>query len=184
MKRHLLALVPLAVFGFLVILFALPLIRGDNPAELSSALIGKPAPNFILPAVVEGGLPFSRDNLSGQVSLVNFFASWCVPCQAEQPVLMRIAREEGIKVFGVNYKDDRAKAKAWLVKHGNPFAIAGYDNTGRVAIDWGVYGVPETYLVGAEGMILYRHVGPLTWAEYETVFKPLITRASAARGQP
>ena len=183
MKRHLFALLPLAVFGLLVILFALPLIRGDNPAELSSAMIGKPVPNFILPAVVEGELPLSRDNLLGEVSLVNFFASWCVPCQAEQPVLMRIARDEGLKVFGVNYKDDRSKAKDWLRKHGNPFAVTGYDNTGRVSIDWGVYGVPETYLIDAQGMILYRHVGPLTWQEYETSLKPLIARAVTG-GQP
>ncbi|HEX2752917.1 MAG TPA: DsbE family thiol:disulfide interchange protein [Alphaproteobacteria bacterium] len=177
MKRHILALLPLVFFIVLIGLFATPLLRGTDPSKIESAMIGKPAPDFVLPGVLENERPFVRADLAGQnYALVNFFASWCVPCQAEQPVLSRIAAEDGVAIFGVNYKDNRDDAIKWLEKHGNPFAATGYDNKGRVSIDWGVYGVPETYVVNRAGVILYRHVGPLTWQDYNSTIKPLMKK--------
>lgn len=177
MKRHILALLPLLFFMMLVGLFAAPLLRGTDPSKIESAMIGKPAPDFVLPSVLEREKPFEHADLSRQdFALVNFFASWCVPCQAEQPVLARIAEEDAIVIYGVNYKDDRAAAQQWLQKHGNPFVATGHDRSGRVSIDWGVYGVPETYVVNRAGIILYRHVGPLTWQDYNAVIKPLMRK--------
>jgi len=177
MKRHILALLPLLFFIVLVALFTAPLLRGTDPSRIESAMIGKPAPDFVLPGVLEHERPFERADLLRQdFALVNFFASWCVPCQAEQPVLTRISDEEGIVIYGVNYKDNRDDAVKWLKQHGNPFTATGYDNAGRVSIDWGVYGVPETYVVNRGGMILYRHVGPLTWQDYNAVIKPLLRK--------
>jgi len=177
MKRHILALLPLAFFVVLMGLFAAPLLRGTDPSRIESVLIGKPAPDFVLPSVLDSERPFERADLAAQdFVLVNFFASWCVPCQAEQPVLARIAASDGVTVYGINYKDNRDDAKKWLDKHGNPFTAVGYDNTGRVSIDWGVYGVPETYVVNRAGVILYRHVGPLTWHAYESTIKPLMEK--------
>jgi len=106
--------------------------------------------------------------------VVNFFASWCVPCQAEQPWLARMAEEDGIAVYGVNYKDKPEALAPWLEKHGNPFKAIGADDEGRVAIEWGVYGVPETFLIDRSGIIRLRHVGPVTEADYRALFRPLI----------
>ena len=178
MKRHMLALLPFVFFIVLIGLFAAPLLRGTDPSKIDSAMIGKPAPDFVLPSVLEREPPFERADLAKQdVALVNFFASWCVPCQAEQPVLSRMAAEDGVIIYGVNYKDKRDAAQAWLSKHGNPFAATGHDRSGRVSIDWGVYGVPETYVVNRAGVVLYRHVGPLTWRDYTAVIKPLLATA-------
>ena len=154
---------PLLVFAVLVALFALPLLRGKDPSVLASAMIGKQVPDFDLPPAIAGTPALSSRDLSGHgVHVVNFFASWCVPCLAEQPVLMDLAREKGITVVGIAYKDPQADVAAWLAKNGNPFARAALDIDGRAGIDWGVYGVPETYILDDRGVIRYRHVGPLT----------------------
>ena len=172
--RRLIFLLPVLLFAAVAVWMAVPLIRGDDPSVLPSALIDRPAPDFALPALpgVPGGV--ARDDLAGSVRLVNFFASWCVPCLAEHPLLTRLAREEGIPVFGVNYKDETADATAWLSRHGNPYEKVGADADGRTAIDWGVYGVPETFVVDADGHIRFRHAGPLTPDIVRDQLMPLI----------
>lgn len=165
--RRLAFALPLLLFAAVAIWMAVPLIRGDDPSVLPSALIDRPAPDFDLPALpgVPGGLARSDlegGDLAGSVRLVNFFASWCVPCLAEHPLLTRLANEEGIPLFGVNYKDQTEDATRWLGRHGNPYALVGADADGRTAIDWGVYGVPETFVVDGAGHIRFRHAGPLT----------------------
>ncbi len=173
MKR-LIFLLPVLLFAVVAVWMAVPLIRGDDPSVLPSALIDRPAPEFDLPALpgVAGGV--AREDLGGAVRLVNFFASWCVPCLAEHPLLTRLAREEGIPVLGVNYKDATADATAWLDRHGNPYDKVGADADGRTAIDWGVYGVPETFVVDRDGHIRFRHAGPLTPDVVRTQLMPLI----------
>lgn len=178
MKPQILALVPLAAFLLLIALFAAPLLRGVDPAKLESAMIGREIPDFILPAALEAGRHFDRDDLAGAPAIINFFASWCVPCQAEQPLLARMAAEDGIAVYGINYKDKPAALAPWLEKHGNPFTAIGADDEGRVAIEWGVYGVPETFVVDRNGIIRLRHVGPVSEADYRALFKPLIAEVT------
>ena len=176
--RRLAFALPLLLFAAVAVWMAVPLIRGDDPSILPSALIDRPAPNFDLPALpgVAGGV--AHADLAGSVRLVNFFASWCVPCLAEHPLLTRMAREDGIPVFGVNYKDATADATAWLARHGNPYERVGADGDGRVAIDWGVYGVPETFVVDREGHIRFRHAGPLTPEIVRDQLMPLIAELS------
>ena len=176
--RRLAFALPLLLFAAVAVWMAVPLIRGDDPSILPSALIDRPAPDFDLPALpgVAGGV--ARADLAGSVRLVNFFASWCVPCLAEHPLLTRMAHEDGIPVFGVNYKDATADATAWLARHGNPYERVGADGDGRVAIDWGVYGVPETFVVDREGHIRFRHAGPLTPEIVRDQLLPLIAELS------
>ncbi len=172
--RRLVYLLPAAIFAALV-LYLVHIMRPDrDPAVLPSALIEKPVPAFELPPLMEGGEGLSSADLRGTVSLVNFFASWCVPCRAEHPMLMRLAREEGLTLHGIAYKDDPAAARGFIAELGNPFARIGLDANGRTAFDFGVYGVPETYLVDRDGRIRYRQVGQLTPAAIEEVLLPLI----------
>lgn len=178
MKRYVAALVPLAVFLVMAGLFAVSVFRGQ-PWVLSSAMVGKPVPEFILPSAFPGGRHLADEDLKGHVSVVNVFASWCVPCQAEQPVLEKLGRDTGVPLYGINYKDQSADVDAWLEKHGNPFQAVGFDARGRVSIDWGVYGVPETFVVDKKGIIRLRHVGPVTPQDAETLFKPLFKRLEA-----
>lgn len=172
--RRTLFLIPLAAFIALAGWVAVPLIRGEDPQELPSALIDRPAPAFDLPALPGHAAGASSADLGGQVTLVNFFASWCVPCLAEHPLLTRLAREDGIRVVGINYKDESADALAWLAQHGDPYLAIGADRDGRVAIDWGVYGVPETFVVDAGGRIRLRHPGPLTPDLVDDTLLPLL----------
>lgn len=168
------AFVPLALFGLIVALFAVPVMEGKNPAIAPSALVGKPVPVFHLAPVLPDGKGLSDKDLKGAPALVNVFASWCVACVEEQEVLARIARTE--KIYAINYKDKKDAARAWLARHGNPFSAVGFDSDGRAAIDWGVYGVPETFVVDRDGIVLYRHVGPVTEEDYEKIFKPLMEK--------
>ncbi|NBC34510.1 MAG: DsbE family thiol:disulfide interchange protein [Alphaproteobacteria bacterium] len=161
MKR-LLALVPLLVFALVAGWMAVPLLDGSDPRVLPSALIDREAPDFALPPLPGRESGFARDDLGGRPVLVNVFASWCTPCLAEHPVLTRLAREEGVTVYGINYRDEPEDALTWLDRHGDLYTAIGADPEGRVAIDWGVYGVPETFVVDAAGRIRYRHAGPLT----------------------
>ena len=173
-RRLLLFGVPLALFLLVGLFLAVGLTR--DPSTLPSALVGKPAPEFALPPL-EGrdqhGL--SRADLGGQPTLVNVFASWCVPCRIEHPQIARLA-ELGAVVHAINYKDRPEDAKAWLAELGDPFRHIGADRDGRVAIDWGVYGVPETYVVDKDGRIAYRHVGPLQPQDLERTVLPLLER--------
>ncbi len=149
-----------------------------DPRGVPSALIGKAAPPFSLPALPASGLPaFANTDLAGLPGpvLVNFWASWCVPCIIEHPQLMRLSRE-GVPVLGINYKDKPADAAAFLARHGNPFQRLGQDGPGRVAIDWGVYGVPETYLLDRAGIIRWRWAGPITPEVLDQDIRPLLKR--------
>ena len=183
MRRFGLAL-PLLIFAILAGLFWYALHAGD-PSLLPSPLIGKPVPNFTLPPI-EGlsadgkdvaGFA-STDLAQGEPTIVNVFASWCVECQVEHPMLLALSQEPGIRLYGIDYKDDMASARRFLGRYGNPYARVGADASGRTAIDFGVYGVPETYVVTGDGKIAYRHVGPLTESAIRDKILPLLESPS------
>ncbi|HYU12502.1 MAG TPA: DsbE family thiol:disulfide interchange protein [Stellaceae bacterium] len=142
---------------------------------LPSALIDEPAPRFELPPLPGHEPGFSSADLQGHVSLVNIFASWCTPCRAEHPVLQALAATKRVPIYGIDYKDKEEAAVAWIAALGNPYTRIGADN-GRVGIDWGVYGVPETFVVDRQGRIRYKHVGPLTQADLDRTILPLIAQ--------
>ncbi|MDD9908293.1 MAG: DsbE family thiol:disulfide interchange protein [Ahrensia sp.] len=173
-RRSLWLMAPVLVFGALAIVFAMQLLSGRDVSELPSALIGKPAPTFELPPLAglrdDAGQPvpaLSTDDLKGDVTLVNIFASWCAPCRAEHPVLMALAQRDDIKVMGINYKDNTENALRFLGSLGNPYSNVGTDERGRAAIDWGFYGIPETLLVDAQGIVRHKIVGPITAQKFE-----------------
>jgi cytochrome c biogenesis protein CcmG, thiol:disulfide interchange protein DsbE len=170
--RRILYLLPVLIFIGVGIGLAVGLTR--DPGTLPSALIDRPVPTFELPAI-EGmpGEGLSSTDLEGEVSLVNVFASWCVPCRAEHPLLMGLA-ERGVVINGIDYKDPAEQAARWLEDLGNPFARIGADRDGRVAIDFGVYGVPETFVIDKAGRIRFRHPGPLTPDLVDTEIRPLL----------
>jgi len=163
---------PLIVFAVMAIAFAVGLTL--NPRELPSALIGKPVPEFDLPAVQGRTLGLSSNDLKGEVSLVNVFASWCTECRVEHPFLMELAKTGLLPVHGLNYKDKPADAANWLDTLGDPYRRTGADLKGRVSIDWGVYGVPESFLVDRRGRIAYKHVGALNWAVFNEKLRPVV----------
>ena len=175
MKRALF-LVPLALFLGLAVYFAVGLTK--DPRILPSALIDKPAPEFALDPLKDGEQGLAKGDLGGEVVLVNVFASWCVPCRAEHPVLMRLAEEKTIPIYGINYKDKPEDAARFLSQLGNPFKQIGVDSSGRTAIDWGVYGYPETFIVDASGHIRYRHVGQIYPHQLESLILPLMKQAA------
>lgn len=161
--RKIFVLLPLAVFLALAVVFLMQLFSGRDISVVPSALIGAPAPETKLPPLDGIGLPgLDSAAFAGKVTLVNVFASWCGPCRDEHPVLMALAADRRFDIAALNYKDRPDNARRFLGELGNPFRAIGADETGRTAIDWGVYGVPETFLVGKDGKILYKHVGPLT----------------------
>ena len=176
-RGRLLALLPLAVFGLLGVAFYWGLWNNDD--RLPSTLIGKPIPEFALPPIEGRQDGLSSVDLEGQVSLVNVWASWCVPCRAENPLLVELAEAGIVPIYGINYKDDPEAALAFLDELGDPFTRIGADQSGRVAIDWGVYGVPETYVIDAEGQIAYKHVGPFDQASLEEDILPVVRRLQA-----
>lgn len=170
--------IPLVVFATVAAAFGVGLTL--KPNVVPSALIDKPVPQFTLaglagpePRLGEG---FSNADLTGQVSLVNVFASWCLPCRVEHPILMRLARDRKVRIFGLNYKDRPEDARAWLKEQGNPYWRIGADRDGRVGIDWGVYGVPETFIVDSQGRIRYKQVGPITASDLDEKILPIIDR--------
>lgn len=186
-KRRLLVIVPLAIFLLLAALFLFRLGSGD-PSRIPSALIGRPAPQTEL-APLEGlardGKPvpgLTAQDFKGNVTLLNVWASWCVPCHDEAPLLMQLAEDKRIRIAGINYKDQPDNARRFLGRYGNPFAAIGTDSNGRAAIEWGVYGVPETFVVGRDGRIAYKLVGPITEENLEKVLKPQLEKALAAGG--
>jgi cytochrome c biogenesis protein CcmG, thiol:disulfide interchange protein DsbE len=186
-RRRMLVVLPLVLFLALVSLFLIRLFAGD-PSRIPSALIGQPAPQTTLPPVAgleRDGKPvpgIDPASFKGVVTLLNVWASWCVPCHDEAPLLMQIAHDPRLRIVGVNYKDDPENARRFLGRYGDPFAAAGADANGRAAIEWGVYGVPETFIVGRDGRIAYKLVGPITPENLETTIKPEIERALAAAG--
>ncbi len=176
-------LLPLGVFLVLALVFLSRLESGDAPDAIPSALIGKPAPQFTLPPLDKLGAPgLARVDLLGKVTVVNVFASWCVPCRQEHPVLTELAKDTRVRVVGINYKDQPGNALAFLNEMGSPYAAVGVDQRGRAAIDWGVYGVPETFLVGPDGTIVTKVIGPLDADNVERVLKPAIAKLTPAAG--
>ncbi|MGB8274777.1 MAG: DsbE family thiol:disulfide interchange protein [Alphaproteobacteria bacterium] len=180
MRRSVLFIVPALVFAALAVALLFGLRR--DPSIIPSHLIGKPVPQFALPPVREGKPGLANTDLNGSVSLVNVFASWCIPCKIEHPILMRIAAETHAPVYGINYKDDPADANRWLDELGDPYRRIGADRDGRTGIDFGVYGVPETFIVDAKGIILYKQVGPITPEALEKRILPLLEGAKMAKG--
>lgn len=172
--RTLWAGLPIALFALIAVLFGFGL-RND-PQKLPSALLNKPVPEFTLAPLEGAGKPgfATADLKDGRPSLVNVFASWCVPCRDEHPVLLRLSQSGKIRVLGINYKDEPANANAFLGELGNPYAAIGSDRQGRVGIDWGVYGVPESYLVDGSGVIRQKFVGPLTDESVASTLLPAI----------
>ena len=176
MKRVLLAVLPLVLLVGLVAVFALNMNR--DPSLVRSVLINKPAPAFALPAVAGTGVEgFDSASLKGEVTVVNVFASWCIPCREEHPLLERLKAETGVRIFGINQKDAPENAVAFLTELGNPYQRIGGDSDNRVSIDWGVYGVPETFVVNAEGVITFKHVGPISPDSLEKEVIPAIEKA-------
>jgi cytochrome c biogenesis protein CcmG/thiol:disulfide interchange protein DsbE len=177
-------LMALPLIGFLALagLFLLRL-NGDDPSKIPSALIGHPAPQTALPALeglVNNGAQvpgLDPATFKGKVSIVNVWASWCIPCHEEAPLLTALGQDKRLQLIGINYKDAPDNARRFLGRYGNPFGIVGVDGNGRAAIEWGVYGVPETFIVGREGTIVYKMVGPVTPENIDTMLKPEIDKA-------
>jgi cytochrome c biogenesis protein CcmG/thiol:disulfide interchange protein DsbE len=184
LRRRLIVLLPLIGFLALAALFLFRLGAGD-PSRLPSALIGHAVPNTPLPPVeglVRDGVPvpgIAAADFNGAVSLVNVWASWCVPCHDEAPLLMQLAQDKRIRVLGINYKDQPDNARRFMGRYGNPFAAVGADAAGRASIDWGVYGVPESFVIDRKGRIAYKLVGPISADNLETVLKPQLEKALA-----
>ena len=162
----------LAVFIALIALLAFGLRL--NPREVPSPLIGKPAPAFELPLLTEPDKRFSQKDMLGKVWIMNVWASWCPPCLVEHPVVTRIAQSGLAPVVGLNYKDTRDEALPWLKRNGDPYQLIAFDANGRIGIDYGVYGVPETYVIDRQGVIRYKHIGPLTADVVQKKVEPLV----------
>jgi cytochrome c biogenesis protein CcmG/thiol:disulfide interchange protein DsbE len=173
-RWSLLFLLPVIAFFGLVAAFALGL-RHD-PSRVPSPLLGKPVPAFDLPPVVIGGPGLSSQDLRGRVFLVNVFASWCVACREEHAILMQIAKSRLVSIAGLDYKDKPADAAHWLAALGNPYSRTGADTLGRAAIDWGVYGVPETFVVDPRGIVVDKQIGPITLEILEREIAPLVAQ--------
>ncbi|MCX5580848.1 DsbE family thiol:disulfide interchange protein [Kaistia terrae] len=172
---------PIAVFAALAVLVLIRLEQGGDPSLIPSALIGRAAPVTVLPPLEGLDRPgIDTADFAGKVTLVNIWASWCVPCREEHPILEKLATDKRINLVGINYKDQAANARAFLGQMGNPYAAVGVDEKGRGSIDWGVYGVPETFLVGRDGKILFKFVGPLSEQSLATGLMPEIEKALAA----
>jgi len=171
-RRNFLAFLPLAVAAVLAVALAWGLTR--DPSNLPSTLIGKAVPHFDLPPVKGRALGLASTDLKGEVSLVNVFASWCVACRAEHPLFMELAAQGTVPLHGLNYKDQPDDAAKWLDSLGDPYTRTGADISGRVAIDWGVYGVPETFVIGADGRVAYKHIGPVSEEALTGTILPLL----------
>lgn len=171
-------ILPLALFAAVAVALGVGLTL--NPRLIPSALIDKPVPEFALPPVGDRGEGFvTADLQTGEVAIVNVFASWCGPCRIEHPLLMEVAQNGDVPVHGINYKDQPKNATNWLKRYGNPYEKIGADRDGRVSIDWGVYGVPETFVVDRQGRIAYKHVGPMMAEDMHQRILPLVRELQA-----
>ena len=168
MKKQLLIL-PAIFFLLILLIFFYLLIIDRNPSELPSTLLNKNAPKFETVSLLKEKKFVSSDIFGKEIILVNFFATWCKPCRDEHSYIKRFSNQEGIGVIGINYKDSTQKAIEWLKELGNPYSNVAVDKNGRIAIDWGVYGIPETFIVNSKGIIKYRHVGPITKKIYKKI---------------
>jgi cytochrome c biogenesis protein CcmG, thiol:disulfide interchange protein DsbE len=174
MRRFLL---PLIVFAVLSVFLFIGLHL--NPREIPSPLIGKPAPAFQLTQLQDPAKMISKNDMLGQVWLLNVWASWCVSCREEHPILVEFSKRGVVPIIGLNYKDARQDGTQWLTQFGNPYQLSAFDNTGRVGIDFGVYGVPETFVIDKQGVIRYKQIGPVTPEVIESKFIPMIKKLNA-----
>ena len=165
-------LIPLILFIVMVAFLAVGLKL--DPREVPSPFIGKPAPAFNLPQLADPGKSFSNANLQGQVSLLNVWASWCVSCKQEHPFLLKLAKQNILPIYGLDYKDEREAGMEWLNRLGNPYTVSVFDADGKVGIEWGVYGVPETFVIDKQGVIRHKHTGPITEESWQKTLLPLI----------
>jgi cytochrome c biogenesis protein CcmG/thiol:disulfide interchange protein DsbE len=170
-------LLPLGIFIVLVVFLGIGLNR--NPREVPSPLIDKPAPTFQVPQLHEPDKTISQKDMVGKVWLFNVWASWCVSCRQEHPVLVELSKKNVVPIVGLNYKDVREDGMKWLRDWGNPYVLSAFDQDGRVGIDYGVYGVPETFVVDKSGTIRYKHIGPLTQDVVEKKLLPLVQELNA-----
>ena len=173
-------IVPFGLFALLGVFLYVGLHR--DPSYVPSPLIGKPAPEFTLPSLQDPAYPVSSKDLAGRPWVLNVWGTWCAGCRQEHPVLLQIARQTSVPIIGLDWKDDATEAQRWLAELGNPYAAVAFDSEGRVAIDWGVYGAPETFLIGADGKLLYKHIAPMTLEVWAKEFEPRIQAATAAPG--
>jgi cytochrome c biogenesis protein CcmG/thiol:disulfide interchange protein DsbE len=175
MRRFLLPLgILIVLLGFLAVGLRL------NPREVPSPLIGKPAPTFRLTQLHQEDQTIAPEDLRGKVWLLNVWASWCVSCRQEHPVLVALARQGVVPIIGLNYKDERDAGKAWLARHGDPYQLSAWDREGRVGIDFGVYGVPETFVIDKSGVIRHKHIGPITTEVLQEKILPLVKELNGA----
>jgi cytochrome c biogenesis protein CcmG/thiol:disulfide interchange protein DsbE len=182
-RPRLVFLLPLAVFVALAAVFLIRLETGGDLEAIPSALVGKPAPEFALEPLGGADRPgFATADLKGAVTVVNVFASWCGPCRIEHPQLIELARDDRIRMVAINYKDVPDNAVRFLAELGNPYAAIGVDSSGRTAIDWGVYGVPETFVVDRDGVIRLKHIGPIDAVALDAEIRPAIEAALAPGG--
>ena len=170
-------LIPLSVFALLLVLLGVGLKL--DPREVPSPFIGKPAPPFALPTVHAAEQTLSSGEFHGQVSLLNIWASWCVSCRQEHPLLLQLSKTGLVPIYGLNYKDERPAALAWLDRFGDPYRASAFDADGKTGIDWGVYGVPETFVIDRKGIIRYKFTGPLTEEALEKKLLPLVRMLQA-----
>jgi cytochrome c biogenesis protein CcmG/thiol:disulfide interchange protein DsbE len=177
MKKIWRFLVPLGLFGVLAAFLGAGLKL--DPREVPSPLIGKPAPSFSLPLLADEGQVFKRDDMLGKVWMLNVWASWCVACREEHPLLVEFSKKKLIPIYGLNYKDERADGLGWLNSFGNPYDASLFDKAGRVGIDFGVYGVPETFIIDRQGVIRYKQIGPITPEVIRDKIEPLVRQLNA-----
>jgi cytochrome c biogenesis protein CcmG/thiol:disulfide interchange protein DsbE len=170
-------LLPFAAFVALAVLFAFGLNPNRDIHALPSPLIGKPAPDFALTDLLDPAHSVSNKSLAGQVYVLNVWATWCVPCREEHPALVAISQQHVVPIIGLNWKDQRERAQEWLHQLGNPYQAVAFDGDGRAAIDWGVYGAPETYLVDGHGRVIYKFISPMTQEVWDREFMPRIEAA-------
>ena len=175
--RKLVFLVPLALFGVLLLFLGKGL--NLNPREVPSPLIGKPTPAFTLPVLADPSRSLGRQDMLGKVWILNVWASWCAPCREEHPLLVEFAKKKLAPIYGLNYKDGREDALRWLARYGDPYAASIADRDGKVSIDFGVYGVPETFVVDKAGVIRFKHIGPVTPEVLRDKVEPLIRQLAS-----
>jgi cytochrome c biogenesis protein CcmG/thiol:disulfide interchange protein DsbE len=174
MKKQLL-IFPSIIFFFILLVFFYLLIIDRDPTELPSVLIEKKVPRFEAESLLDDKKFISTEEFGNKTVIVNFFATWCKPCREEHPYIKRLSNTQGIKIIGINYKDNSQRTIKWLKELGNPYSNIAIDSNGQIGIDWGVYGLPETFIVNAKGIIKYRHVGPITKKIYNNFYSKVMS---------
>jgi cytochrome c biogenesis protein CcmG/thiol:disulfide interchange protein DsbE len=165
-------LIPLVIFALLIAVFVVGL--GRDPSQLPSPLLEKPSPQFDLPSLLEPEQRVTSQDYRGEVALINVWATWCAGCRQEHNFLLQLAKADVLPIYGLNWRDNGPEARRWIQQLGDPYVATAYDQDGRVGIDWGVYGAPETFLIAADGTVLYKQLGPLSWGLWEENFVPLL----------